>query len=70
MTLRLAVAGDKVTASFLPVGGTEWKPIGTFDFPAADPKGHATRIGLTAHHGPADAERWAHFRDFRITRAE
>ena len=72
VTFRLTVAGDKVSAAFRAVGGTEWKSMGDFDFPARDDKSAAApaRIGLTAHHGPADPERWAHFRDFRISRAE
>ena len=72
VTFRLTVAGDKVSAAFLPVGGTEWKEMGAFDFPAGGDgdKPPAARIGLTAHHGPADADRWAHFRDFRISRTK
>jgi regulation of enolase protein 1 (concanavalin A-like superfamily) len=66
VTMRLTIAGDKVTGEFLPVGGTDWKAMGDFTFPPRDEKS-AARIGLTAHHGPADAPRWAHFRDFRIT---
>ena len=70
VTFRLTVAGDKVTASFLPVGGTDRKSLGEFTFPPTDEKGTPrARIGLTAHHGPADQERWAFFRDFRIVRA-
>lgn len=65
VTFRLTVAGDKVSASFIPVGGTDWKAVGDFDFSR-----RGARIGVTAHHGPADAERWAHFRDFRITAAQ
>jgi regulation of enolase protein 1 (concanavalin A-like superfamily) len=73
VNLRLTVAGDKVAASFLPVGATAAKSLGAFDFPARDPKAKAAppaRIGLTAHHGAPDSDRWAVFRDFRIVRAE
>jgi regulation of enolase protein 1 (concanavalin A-like superfamily) len=72
VTLRLTVNGDKVSASFLPVGGTAAKSMGDFDFPARDPKDatRSARVGLTAHHGVAGADRWATFRDFRIVRAE
>jgi regulation of enolase protein 1 (concanavalin A-like superfamily) len=74
VNLRLTVAGDKAAASFLPVGATEAKGMGTFDLPAPrDPNARAAppvRIGLTAHHGAADSDRWAVFRDFRIVRAE
>jgi len=72
VNLRLTVAGDQVAASFLPVGGTAAKSMGTFDFPARDPKDakQFTRIGLTAHHGAPDSDRWGVFRDFRIVRAE
>ena len=67
VTFRLTVAAaDQVTAAFRAVGGTDWKLVGEFTFPA---KGD-TRIGLTAHHAPAGSERRAHFRDFRITGAE
>ena len=66
VTFRLTVTGDQVTAAFRPVGGTEWKSVGTFTF---DPKG-AARIGLTAHHAPAGSQRRAYFRDFRIRRAD
>ena len=69
VTLRLTVAGDTVAASFRPVGGTEWKSMGEFALAPADAKGRVARIGLTAHHGPADVERWAHFREFRISYA-
>ena len=67
VTLRLTVAGDKVTASFLPVGGTDWKQMGDFTCPPRDNKSATiARIGLTAHHGSADKKRWAHFREFGI----
>jgi regulation of enolase protein 1 (concanavalin A-like superfamily) len=65
VTFRLTVAGDRVTAAFRPVGGTDWKSMGQFTF---DPKTDA-RIGLTAHHAPKGSDRVAHFRDFRITAA-
>jgi regulation of enolase protein 1 (concanavalin A-like superfamily) len=70
VTFRLTVAGDKVSAAFRADGGADWKDMGTFDFPPRgnQPDAPAARIGLTAHHGPANPERWAHFRDFRITR--
>ena len=70
VTLRLTVDGDKVSGEFRPVGGTGWKQIGDFDFPARDKAGGRARIGLTAHHGPADAERWAHFREFKVSRPD
>lgn len=66
VTFRLTVAGEKLTAAFRHVGGTGWKNMGGFTF---DPKSDA-RIGLTAHHAPADSQRRAHFRDFRISRGE
>ena len=63
VAFRLTVNGDQVSAAFRPVGGTDWKSFETrFSFPAKD-----ARIGLTAHHGPADQELWASFTDFRIT---
>ena len=65
VTFRLTVTGDQVSAAFRSVGGTDWKTIGSFPFPAKD-----ARIGLTAHHGPADQELWASFTDFRITGAK
>lgn len=64
VTLRLTVAPDKVSAEFRPVGGTAWKPAGELPFAGK----HNTRVGLTAHHAPAGSQRWAHFRDFRVTR--
>jgi regulation of enolase protein 1 (concanavalin A-like superfamily) len=72
VNLRLTVAGDKVAASFLPIGGTAAKSMGTFDFPATDPKDKSgsARVGLTAHHGAPESDRWAVFRDFRIIRAD
>ena len=69
VTLRLTVAGDKVAASELAAGSAEWKPMGAFTFPPRDAEGRAARIGLTAHHCPADADRRAHFRGFRVTDA-
>ena len=72
VTFRLTVAGDKVSAAFRAVGGTDWKDMGDYDFPARGDKPDAppAHIGLTAHHGPTDPERWAHFRDFRVTQAD
>jgi regulation of enolase protein 1 (concanavalin A-like superfamily) len=70
VTFRLTVAGDKVTAAFRPVGGTEWKGLGDFTFTPRAEKGDDARIGLTAHHAPADSDRKAHFRDFTIRRKD
>ena len=65
VTFRLTVNGDKVSADFRPVGGTDWKTFEPFSFPSKD-----ARVGLTAHHGPAEKDLWASFTDFRITRAK
>ena len=47
-TREVANVGDTVSATFRPVGGSEWKSMGEFKF---DPKDDA-KIGLTAHHAP------------------
>lgn len=67
VTFRLTIDGDKVSASYRPAGAKEWRTLDPFDFAARDDKTGPARIGLTAHHGPVDAPRWAVFRDFRVS---
>jgi predicted alpha-1,6-mannanase (GH76 family) len=66
VTFRLKVDGDKISGSFLPVGGTEWRSLGEYAFERKDD----ARIGLTAHHAPADSDRKAAFKEFRILKPE
>ena len=61
-TLRLTVAEDTVEGQFRPDGAKEWTIVGALPFKAAD----GTRVGVNAHHAPADSARWATFTRFRI----
>lgn len=62
--LKLVWSGAKVSGSYKAAG--DWVAIGDYDLPASDAD---LRIGLGAHGAPADADRWATFTSFRITKA-
>jgi regulation of enolase protein 1 (concanavalin A-like superfamily) len=63
--LRLTWSGAKVAASYKTTG--DWVAIGEVETPAA---AGAASFGLTAHGAVADADRWAKFKDFRITQGK
>lgn len=59
--LRLTWSGSKVAGSYK--SGGDWVQVGEVEAPAA---AGAASFGLASHGGPADADRWAKFTDFRI----
>jgi len=62
--LKLVLSGDKVSGSYKAAGDSV--TIGDYELPLSDTE---LRIGLGAHGAPADADRWATFTSFRITKA-
>lgn len=64
VTLKLVWAGAKVTGSYKAAAG--WVTLGEYDMPESSAE---LRIGLGAHGAPADADRWATFSAFRISKA-
>lgn len=61
--LRLVVTADSYTAQFRPDGRGEFVTAGTGALPPA--KGD--EVSIQCYNGPADAEHWIRFDDFRIT---
>lgn len=60
--LRLVVTADKFTAQFRPDAKGEFKTVAEGDLaPGPDEK-----VSLQCYQGPADAEHWIRFDDFRI----
>ena len=62
--LKLVCSGAKVSASYKAAG--DWVALGDYDLPVSDAE---LKIGLGAHGAPVDADRWATFTSFRITKA-
>jgi regulation of enolase protein 1 (concanavalin A-like superfamily) len=64
--LRLEITATEAIASAQADAGDagEWKPIGKC--PLAGEASSPLKVGLVAHGGSQDADRWATFRDFRI----
>ena len=62
--LRLLVSGNSWSAQFRPEGKGEFQTAATGELPA--PAGD--EISIQCYHGPADAEHWIRFDDFRIRR--
>jgi len=60
--LRLTWSGGKVSGSYK--AGGDWVPVGEVELPAGVGAGS---VGLTAHGGAPDADRWAKFTDLRVT---
>ncbi len=60
--LRLIVAGEKWTAQYRPDGKGEFLTAGEGKLPAPG----EGQVSLQGYHGPADAEHWIRFDDFRI----
>lgn len=66
-TLRLTWSGAQIAAEMKVDGAKKWTSLGYTENPF--PFEHATKVraGLAAHGGPKDAERWAVFKDFRLS---
>ncbi|MBK9140408.1 MAG: hypothetical protein IPM17_16880 [Verrucomicrobia bacterium] len=64
--LRLIVSADSWVAQFRPDGKGEFQTAakGTLPPPAND------QVSLQCYHGPADAEHWIRFDDFRILKLD
>lgn len=62
--LKLVWSGMRVAGSYKAAG--EWVSIGEYDLPDSSAE---LKVGLGAHGAPPDADRWATFTAFRITRA-
>ncbi len=63
---RIVWAGAKLSGFYRPSAGGDWVHLGDYDVPP----GENPQIGLCAHGGAADADRWAVFKDFRISKAK
>jgi hypothetical protein len=61
--LRLVWSGGRVSGSYKT--GGDWVPVGEVECPNPDGPGSAA---LACHGGPADADRWAKFSDFKIVK--
>ena len=62
--LRLIVTADSWTAQYRPDGKGEFQTAGTGKLPP--PKDD--QVSIQCYNGPADAEHWIRFDDFRIVR--
>ncbi|HLY74810.1 MAG TPA: hypothetical protein VKU80_11890 [Planctomycetota bacterium] len=62
--LRLVVTASRVSGSYKAAG--DWVALGDYDLPESEAE---LRIGLGAHGAAADADRWATFTAFRISKA-
>ncbi len=62
--LRFVVSGNAWTAQFRPDGKGEYQTAATGELPAPMNE----EVSLQCYHGPADAEHWIRFDDFRIVR--
>jgi hypothetical protein len=60
--LRLIVAGNKYTAQFRPNGQGEFKTVGSGNLPPAE----TDEVSIQCYNGPADAEHWIRFENFRV----
>ncbi len=60
--LRLVVTGDSVTAQFRPDGKGEFKTAASGKLPAPG----KDEVSIQCYNGPANAEHWIRFDDFRI----
>jgi hypothetical protein len=64
ITLKLVWAGTKITGSYK--AAADWVTLGDYELPESAAE---LRIGLGAHGAPADADRWATFSAFKISKA-
>jgi hypothetical protein len=62
MQLRLIVTKDRFTAQYRPDGKGEFQTAATGPLP---PPGN-DEVSLQCYHGPAEADHWMRFDDFRI----
>jgi len=64
--LRLLVAGNQIRGQYRPAGADKWLDAGAGDLPA--PTDGKAKLSLHCYQGPPDAEHWARFSDFRVSR--
>ena len=64
--MRLAFSGDRVAGSIQSTDGT-WMEVGRC--PAISKPPAPVQVGVLSHGGPNDVERWATFKQFRISAA-
>jgi hypothetical protein len=62
--LKLVWSGTKVVGSYKAAG--DWVALGDYELPAAEAD---VKVALAAHGAPADADRWATFTAFKISKA-
>ncbi|HOB99658.1 MAG TPA: hypothetical protein PKM43_13065 [Verrucomicrobiota bacterium] len=62
--LRLLVSGNAWTAQFRPDSKGDYQTAATGELPAP----MTDEVSLQCYHGPADAEHWIRFDDFRVLR--
>jgi hypothetical protein len=60
--LRVVVSGNSWTAQFRPDNQGDYQTAATGDLPAPA----RDEVSIQCYHGPADAEHWIRFDDFRI----
>ena len=64
--LRLVYSADKYTAQFRPDGKGEFQTVASGALPAPGDD----QLAILCYHGPADAEHWIRFENFRILQLE
>ena len=64
--LRLVVTKDKYTAQFQPDAKGEFKTVASGNLAPNDEE----QVSVQCYNGPADAEHWVRFGDFRIVKVE
>ena len=62
--LRLVVEGNRYRAQFREESEEEYRTVAEGELPV----GEDDQISIQTYHGPADADHWMRFRDFRILR--
>ena len=62
--LRLIVTADSWEATYRPDGDAEYKTAATGELPAPGDD----QVSIQCYNGPADAEHWIRFEEFRITK--
>jgi hypothetical protein len=62
--LRLIVTKDQYAAQFLPEGKSEFQTAASGKLPS----GENEKVSIQCYNGPAGAEHWIRFSDFRILR--
>lgn len=64
LQLRFRVAGNSIRGQFRALGTEAWRDAGTTTLPVqGEPK-----VSFQVYQGPRNAERWARFNGFRVTR--